>query len=32
MSLISPDETINISFSVKDRHVSAKWYESMLGF
>lgn len=32
MALISLDETINISFSVKDRHASAKWYESMLGF
>jgi len=32
MALITLDETINISFSVKDRHVSAKWYESMLGF
>ncbi|MFA3916233.1 VOC family protein [Ruegeria hyattellae] len=32
MSLISPDETINISLSVKDRHVSAEWYGSMLGF
>ncbi len=32
MSLISPDETINISFSVTDRHATAAWYESMLGF
>lgn len=32
MSLISLDETINISLSVTDRHASAKWYESMLGF
>lgn len=32
MALISLDETINISLSVKDRHASAKWYESMLGF
>lgn len=32
MALISLDETINISMSVKDRHASAKWYESMLGF
>ena len=32
MALISLDETITISFSVKDRHASAKWYESMLGF
>lgn len=32
MALITLDETINISMSVKDRHASAKWYESMLGF
>ena len=32
MSLISLDETIVIALSVKDRHASAKWYESMLGF
>ncbi|OUS36764.1 glyoxalase [Rhodobacterales bacterium 56_14_T64] len=32
MSLISLNETITISLSVKDRHVSAKWYGSMLGF
>lgn len=32
MALITLDETINISFSVKDRHASAKWYESVLGF
>ena len=32
MALITLDETINIAFSVKDRHASAKWYESMLGF
>ena len=32
MALITLDETINISFSVKDRHASAKWYETMLGF
>lgn len=32
MSLISPDQTITISFSVKDRHVSADWYQNMLGF
>jgi predicted enzyme related to lactoylglutathione lyase len=32
MSLISLKETINIALSVKDRHVSAKWYEEMLGF
>jgi predicted enzyme related to lactoylglutathione lyase len=32
MSLITLDETITISLSVTDRHVSAQWYESMLGF
>lgn len=32
MALISPDETINIALSVKDRHASAKWYGDMLGF
>ncbi|KAE9632457.1 VOC family protein [Parasedimentitalea maritima] len=32
MSLISLDETITISLSVTDRHVSAEWYSSMLGF
>ncbi len=32
MSLISLDNTINIALSVKDRHISAEWYESMLGF
>ncbi len=32
MSLISLEETITIALSVKDRHESAKWYESMLGF
>ncbi|MDO5623007.1 MAG: VOC family protein [Paracoccus sp. (in: a-proteobacteria)] len=32
MPLISPDETITISMSVKDRHVSAAWYGRMLGF
>ena len=32
MALITLDETINISLSVKDRHASAKWYENMLGF
>lgn len=32
MSLISVDQTITIAMSVKDRHASAKWYESMLGF
>ncbi|MEP2891492.1 VOC family protein [Tateyamaria sp.] len=32
MALISLDETITISLSVKDRHASATWYESTLGF
>jgi len=30
--LISLEDTITIALSVKDRHVSAKWYEDMLGF
>ncbi len=32
MSVISPNETITISLSVKDRHASAEWYGRMLGF
>ncbi|MTI02465.1 MULTISPECIES: VOC family protein [Alphaproteobacteria] len=32
MPLISLEETITIALSVKDRHASADWYESMLGF
>ncbi len=32
MSLISLEKTITIALSVKDRHISAEWYESMLGF
>ena len=32
MSLISLDETITIALSVKDRHASAEWYRTMLGF
>lgn len=32
MPLISPDQTINIALSVKDRHASAEWYGHMLGF
>ena len=32
MSLISLEETITIALSVKDRHVSADWYQNMLGF
>ncbi len=32
MSPISLNETITIAFSVRDRHASAEWYQSMLGF
>jgi CreA protein len=32
MSLISPNKTITIALSVKDRHASADWYEAILGF
>ncbi|WOI35092.1 VOC family protein [Tritonibacter scottomollicae] len=32
MSLISVDQTITLAMSVTDRHASAKWYQSMLGF
>ncbi|MFT5064519.1 MAG: catechol 2,3-dioxygenase-like lactoylglutathione lyase family enzyme [Yoonia sp.] len=32
MSLVSLKDTITIALSVKDRHASAKWYESTLGF
>ena len=32
MGLISLDETITIALSVKDRHASATWYDTMLGF
>lgn len=32
MSLISLQDTITIALSGKDRHASAKWYESKLGF
>ncbi len=32
MSLISVEKTITISLSVSDRHASADWYTSMLGF
>ena len=32
MSFISLENTITIALSVKDRHVSADWYQSMLGF
>jgi len=32
MPLITPQETITLALSVKDRHASAKWYGDMLGF
>ena len=32
MALVSLEETITIAMSVKDRHASAQWYETMLGF
>lgn len=32
MALVMLDHTITLAFSVKDRHASAKWYKSMLGF
>ncbi|MBR9862908.1 MAG: VOC family protein [Rhodobacteraceae bacterium] len=32
MALVTLDETITIALSVKDRHASAGWYDSMLGF
>ena len=32
MSLISPDKTITIALSVKDRRASAEWYGRVLGF
>ena len=32
MPVISPDNTITIALSVRDRHVSANWYTDMLGF
>ena len=32
MSLVSLEETITIALSVEDRHASAEWYGSMLGF
>lgn len=32
MSLISVDKSLTIAMSVKDRHASADWYGSMLGF
>ncbi|MCC3861770.1 VOC family protein [Pseudemcibacter aquimaris] len=32
MSLISLNSTITIALSVKDRHKSAEWYQTLLGF
>ncbi|MEM8978138.1 MAG: VOC family protein [Pseudomonadota bacterium] len=32
MSLISLQDTITLALSVTDRHASAAWYKSMLGF
>lgn len=32
MSIISVEKTITLAFSVADRHASAEWYKSMLGF
>ena len=32
MSVISLDNTITLTVSVRDRHVSADWYGKMLGF
>lgn len=32
MSVITLENTITLALSVRDRHVSAKWYENMLGF
>lgn len=32
MSLVTLDNTITIALSVTDRHASAEWYGSMLGF
>lgn len=32
MALISLDSTITLALSVRDRHASANWYGSMLGF
>ena len=32
MSIVTLENTINIALSVKDRHISAKWYTEMLGF
>ncbi len=32
MSIVTLENTLTIALSVKDRHVSAKWYTEMLGF
>ncbi|MCG7519161.1 VOC family protein [Ruegeria sp. Ofav3-42] len=32
MPLVSLENTITLAMSVKDRHVSAKWYQAKLGF
>ena len=32
MPIVTLDNTITIAMSVKDRHLSAKWYEEKLGF
>lgn len=32
MPVISLEDTITIALSVKNRHTSAQWYDSMLGF
>lgn len=32
MSIVTLNNTISITFSVKDRHISAKWFTDMLGF
>lgn len=32
MPVVTPDNTITIALSVRDRHASAKWYAEMLGF
>ncbi|KZK99884.1 MULTISPECIES: VOC family protein [unclassified Pseudovibrio] len=32
MSLVSLENTITLAISVRDRHASAEWYSSMLGF
>lgn len=32
MSIVSLDNTITLALSVRDRHLSAKWYEEKLGF